>query len=51
VRVAIVNGDAQVIIETDMIVHDSEALQTMAAEAVRIYLEAFPDEDAQATQS
>jgi hypothetical protein len=46
-RVAIINGDTQVIIETDMVLHDSEALQAMANEAVRIYLRALADEPAE----
>ena len=43
-RVTVRNGDAEVTIETDMIVHDAQVLTDMATEAVRIYTESFPDE-------
>lgn len=45
-RVAIINGDAQVIIETDMIIHDAQVLRDMALEAVRIYNDCLEDEEA-----
>ena len=36
-RVTIKNGEAEVTVETDMVLHDPQALQDMALAAVRIY--------------
>jgi hypothetical protein len=46
-RVIIENGPARVEVETDMMIHDTQVLEDMATQAVRMYAEAFPDEDAE----